>query len=48
MMGLLAEICSKLCAKPVYFSNISTFVCTVFGITDLTITQRDVLSRSTL
>jgi len=46
VVGLLAETCGKLCVKTVYFSNISSFVCTVFGITELTIAQQDVLSRS--
>jgi len=48
MVGLLAETCSKLCVKTVYFSSTSSFVCTVFGITELTIAQRDVLGRSIL
>jgi hypothetical protein len=48
MMGLLAETCNKVFVKTVYFCNISSFVCIVFGLTELAIAQRDVLSRSIL
>jgi hypothetical protein len=47
-MGLLAETCTKLFVKRVYLCNTGSFVCIVFGITELTIAQRDVLSRSIL
>ena len=48
MVGLLAETCSKVFVKTVYFCNISGFVCIVFGITKSTTAQRDVLSMPIL
>jgi len=38
----------KLFVKTVYFCNMSSFVGIVFGIIELTIAQRDVLSSSVL